>query len=101
MSRRTRTPRVATAHERNTVPMPAPNERIDTNGQVTWLRVDRLTVDPAVGGGYQRALNPRKVKAIAKELDPDALGVLTVSRREDGSLVIIDGQQRQGALMSI
>jgi hypothetical protein len=77
--------------------MPTPNERLDTTGQLTWLRADRLTVDP----DYQRPLNQRKVRQIARDFDPDAFGVLYVSKREDSTHVIIDGQQRHAAVMSM
>jgi hypothetical protein len=75
--------------------MPGPNERIETNGTLTWIRADRLSIDPE----YQRRVNSRKVRRIAREFDPDAFGVLYVSRRADGSHVIIDGQQRHAALL--
>lgn len=99
MSRRTRVPRRPTAHQSLTTPMPAPNERINTNGQLTWLRVDKLDVDPWISGGYQRGVNLRKVAKIVKDFDPDAIGTFYISRRDDGTNVIIDGQQRQAVLM--
>jgi hypothetical protein len=90
---KTRVPRRPTPHQENTTAMP--NERIETSGQLTWLRADRLTVDPE----YQRTIQKRKVRQIARDFDPDAFGVLYVSKRADGTHVIIDGQQRHAAVM--
>jgi hypothetical protein len=58
------------------------------------LRVDHLAVDPRV----QRALDPRRVRAIAAELDFAALGTLVVSHRGDGTYHLVDGQTRVAAL---
>lgn len=52
-----------------------------------------LHVDPS----YQRPL-VRKHKKIAANFDPDAFGVPLVAQRSDGSLWIVDGQQRIEAL---
>lgn len=54
----------------------------------------KLTVDHS----YQREAIPARIKAIAENIDLDGLGVLTVSRRKDGTNVIIDGQHRVEAL---
>lgn len=94
MSRpKTRVPRGKTAHQSDTAP--TPNTRLETTGQLTWLRVDRLSIDPA----YQRPINETKVRAIARDFDPNAFGALYVSKRNDGSHVILDGQQRWNALI--
>lgn len=94
---KTRVRRGTTRAQRETAPMPTPNERLDTNGQLTWIRADRLTIDP----DYQRPLNQRKVRQIARDFDPDAFGVLYVSRRADSTHVIIDGQQRHAAVLQM
>lgn len=47
----------------------------------------------------QRSLRPVRVRALAANLDLDGIGVITVSRRADGRLVILDGQHRIQALI--
>lgn len=69
--------------------------KLNTSGTEEWLRADTLTVDPA----YQRAENDPKIRKIMREFNPDAIGVLYVSRRDDGTVVIIDGQQRRAAFL--
>lgn len=54
-----------------------------------WLPVGELKFDQTV----QRSLNPAWAAHIGKELDPDLIGILKVSRRRDGDYVI-DGQHR-------
>jgi hypothetical protein len=60
-------------------------EKID----ISTLEVDRRV---------QRELNPSWVAKIARDLVLVQLGIITVSRREDGSTVILDGQHRIEAL---
>jgi len=60
------------------------------------IRADRLIVDH----NYQRGIQAARVRAIAKDFDFDALGVLIVSYR-DGHYYVIDGQHRQAALMAL
>lgn len=65
-----------------------------------FARADQLTIDERV----QRELRPAKVKSIVKKLPDDEgkrrrfIGALTISRRKDGSLVVLDGQHRVVAL---
>lgn len=51
----------------------------------------------------QRSLRPGRVRDIMSKFDPDAVGVITVSKRSDnghpGQLVILDGQHRIQALI--
>lgn len=56
-----------------------------------WVMVGDLTVDPT----YQRAIYEPKVKRMMRDFDPDLIGVLLCSRRDDGSTVVLDGQQRR------
>lgn len=65
-----------------------------THTRTAWVPIKNLSVDPR----YERPLSRRKVVAIAKDLDPDAIGQILVSERDDGSLVIIDGQHRVEAV---
>ncbi len=61
--------------------------------KIQKLAPNRLTVDPAV----QRRLDKSRVTEMAAKFDPMAMGVLTVSAREDGALVVLDGQHRMQA----
>jgi hypothetical protein len=57
------------------------------------LPADAMTVDPAT----QRSLAGRWAAKLANGFNPDFLGVLVVSVRDDGSVVILDGQHRHAA----
>jgi hypothetical protein len=52
------------------------------------------TCDLDVAEAYQRTIVTSQVRRIAKALDPDAFGSLTVGERGDGSLWVVDGLQR-------
>ena len=58
------------------------------------VKVSDLTIDYT----YQRQPIMKKVNKIAKNFDPDILGVIICSMREDGSIAIIDGSHRVHAL---
>ncbi len=62
--------------------MPKPENRA--------LQVSELMVDPNV----QRTCDYGRAQKIADELDMDALGIITVSRRPNGFNHIVDGQHR-------
>ena len=62
------------------------------------LDVADLQVD---SGSYQRALQKRLVGSIRDDFVPAGLGVLTVGRREDGSLWVVDGQTRAAAMKEL
>lgn len=47
----------------------------------------------------QRALRPRRVAKIAREWDPTAVGIVTVSERDNGDLILLDGQHRKAAAL--
>src|SRR5690242_16192920 len=77
------------------------NERLPQSNTHTtdeWLRADELVIDPMMG---ERKYNARRAKRIAQTIDPDALGVLYVSKRRDGTYVVIDGQHRRGAFIEL
>lgn len=60
-------------------------------GQLTkWVPVGEIDVDPAV----QRPPNKAWAAYIGRELDPDLIGVIHVSKRRNGRYVVIDGQHR-------
>lgn len=61
--------------------------------RIETLKADRLTVDHTV----QRALNHRRVDDMVEKFNEEALGVLTVSERADGTYHIVDGQHRWAA----
>lgn len=58
------------------------------------LPVQELKIDPKL----QRRLSVERVNSIAGDYRPEAIGVLTASRREDGKYYALDGQHRQAAL---
>lgn len=66
----------------------APKVTIEEHQATSLIRDERV----------QRALRPVRVKDIAAKLAPDSIGVITVSKRDDG-LVILDGQHRVQALI--
>jgi len=49
-----------------------------------------VVIDPSV----QRPINEAQVAAIAADFNPDALGTVTVSIRDNDDWVLLDGQQR-------
>lgn len=54
------------------------------------IDVDQLNISDA----YQRTIVPGRVNRIAKNLDQDAFGSLTVGQRRDGTYWVVDGMQR-------
>lgn len=65
-------------------------------GKIELVELGGLQVDST----YQRELRAN-YKRIVKEFKPQAAGVLTVARRHDGSLWIIDGLQRATAMKKL
>jgi len=61
------------------------------------ISVDELQISDA----YQRTIVPARVNRIAKNIDPDAFGSLTVGERRDGTLWVVDGMQRLTAARKI
>lgn len=72
-----------------TIPTAATTEAA-TSQRLDWLPVANLRVDHS----YQRPLDHKRVRRMAKDFDLDAFGVLIVSERADGGLWCIDGQHR-------
>lgn len=54
------------------------------------VRPSSIEIDPR----YQRDLDEKRAKAMARKLQPELIGVPVVSEREDGTLVVIDAQHR-------
>lgn len=65
------------------------NSRLETSVRVKDLYIDMQ---------YQREPNVNKVSKIARTFNPDALGVIICSLREDGKIAVIDGGHRVAAL---
>jgi uncharacterized protein DUF6551 len=61
-------------------------------GDISWDYVlpNDLSIDPRV----QRPRDEVKLRKMVAEFDPSALGQITVSRRANNSLIILDGQHR-------
>lgn len=55
-----------------------------------YVALGQVNVDQA----YQRKLKKSRVEHISEHFDPDALGIIHVSERKDGSLWVVDGQHR-------
>jgi hypothetical protein len=64
--------------------------------QIETLSVAKLTVDQEV----QRAVDKARVDRLAKDYREAALGVIVVSRRDDGTYHVIDGQHRVSATIA-
>lgn len=67
------------------------------NQSLEWLKASDLRVDPR----YQRPLDMKRVRKMARVFNADAFGVLYVSKRADGGYWLIDGQHRQALLHEI
>lgn len=57
---------------------------------VGFVSAAEVRVDPSV----QRGLDEREAISISADFNPAALGTITVSRRENGEMIVLDGQQR-------
>lgn len=73
----------------------APADAVSTGVTVEWLPANSLSVDPRV----QRSFDPRRAERINADFDENALGMLTVSRRADGTHHLVDGQHRHGVII--
>lgn len=68
-------------------------------GKPMHLPKESLRVHGYADGGYQRNMNDRVRLSIAREFNWQSFGVLVVSQRQDGSLWVVDGQNRHAAAM--
>jgi hypothetical protein len=64
-----------------------------SKSEILRITTDKLVVDPAI----QRNLDQRRVAKMVAAFDPEAVGVLTVSRRSNGTYHVVDGQHRLAA----
>lgn len=77
-----------------------------TNRAVT-LRDHTVTFEEHEAGALirdervQRSIIDRRVRDLAAAMNLDGLGTFTVSKRDDGRLIVIDGQHRQLALLAV
>lgn len=69
------------------------NESTERTGRIEIVKLDDLHVDES----YQRAIKMNLVQTIYNEWRDEACGIILVSRREDGSLWVVDGQHRVAA----
>jgi hypothetical protein len=70
-----------------------PNHRF----RYEWVDLKSLTIDPRI----QRGEEGPEINHIAANFNPAALGTFTLSRRGDGTIVVLDGQQRRAAALKI
>lgn len=63
------------------------------------IDLDKIIIDPRVQ--RTEGINQRHLDEIAENFNPDAMGVLILSRRPDGTYVILDGMHRRGAAMQV
>lgn len=69
----------------------APKTRFDDKARYDQVRVGNLVVDHRVQRDH---LNKSKLNAMREEFQPLGLNTILVSERDDGEMVIIDGQHR-------
>lgn len=65
------------------------------SSNITTVKADSLTIDPRVQ--RKEGIDEGRVAKMAQAFNPDALGTITISKRKDGTLVIIDGAHRSAA----
>lgn len=68
-----------------------------SHSNLRQVRLEDISVDPRVQ--RKEGEDGRRVDAMASAFDPDALGVLILSERRDGSLVVLDGMHRRAAAL--
>lgn len=71
------------------------NESNEVDPKITyeWIARADLTVDARV----QRDLYPPRVRRIVEDFTPAGLGTIVVSRRDDGTNIVLDGRHRCAA----
>jgi hypothetical protein len=69
-------------------------KRTVTESALRVLELDEIKVDPS----YQRPRSEHAVAKITKGFNPKAVGVPVVGERSDGTLWVVDGQQRIHAM---
>lgn len=79
----------------------APPIVIDSRNEAVSERQMLPAGDLRIDYDYQRPPSEKRVRKIAANFDTEALGVIYVNQREDGSYWIIDGQRRTLATLRI
>ena len=74
--------------------MATASKRTVAESALRVLELDRVNVDPS----YQRPRSETAVAKIMKDFNPKALGIPVVGERADGTLWVVDGQQRIHAM---
>lgn len=85
----------------NEKPSAAEAQLIFNNGHVTKMTAQIKVSDLMVDFDYQRHPGNTKINKIVKNFDPDLLGVIICSMRENGQVAIIDGSHRYHALVQM
>jgi hypothetical protein len=70
---------------------------LHARGVQDWVPVDALFSDPR----YQRPLDQRHIDRMAAEFNPDALGVIYVSDRGNGTIAVMDGFHRVAVMRQL
>jgi hypothetical protein len=65
--------------------------------EMRWIPAGDLQRD----SDYNRTIRSFRVEAIRRNFNPDGLGLLYVSEREDGRFYIIDGQHRHQSILDL
>lgn len=73
--------------------MSAISEKIAPSNSAFFPPVN-LQINECVTDAYQRSINQQHLRDLEKNFDTRALEPITVNRRADGSLIIVDGQHR-------
>jgi hypothetical protein len=71
--------------------------RVPRGSTTRYVNLADLQIDPQA----QREFNPGWVKARISLFDPDSLGTITVNKRSDGHIYVIDGQHRVELLRAV
>lgn len=68
-----------------------------TGSTIRKVALDEITIDLRVQ--RQEGLDQRRVDKMAGKFNPDALGLLILSQRPDGTLICLDGMHRRAAAL--
>lgn len=81
-------------------------EEVEKHLNIRFKKMNKLSSnvkpnDLKIDMSYQRQVSPDRVNSIVRSFNKNAIGVITLSIRENGDLYIIDGQHRVEALKSL
>lgn len=66
------------------------NHQVGERPALEWVPIDQISVD----SNYQREIKPRLVEKILARFSWSKFGAVVLSRQEDGSFTIVEGQHR-------